>query len=271
MLKRFFILCLLSNNLYAQCEPSVGAHFPSETPPNYYGNSRTDTFNCAVTGTNELTSAQLSERAELLPESLDDRFYIRLGGNFAAEGITSAKTSGTDPTTMNATIKDQDVKTASNNVELGFGYIWKDFAFDIEWLGLKSVDYSSTLENITPNMTFNTTVSGDALLFNLYWIFKDIYNIQFYGLICGGVTKNKSTSVLAGGEPISLNKNGISYGAGVGGRFNIISKLYADMALRYILLGKVKYLARNPAENISMELKANRTWLGVSVRIVWLI
>lgn len=268
MLKRILILCLLSNNLWAECD-STPPHFPSKTAPNYYGNSRTDAFNCAVTGTNDLSQAQLSDRAEFLPESHSNRYYFRLGGNVAAEGVMSVK-NNSQGGLIGATIQDTSNKVASNNIEFAFGYAWKEFALDIEWLGLKSVDYSSTLQQITPNLDFSTTVSGDAILINLYWIFKDIYNIKFYGLICSGFTKNNSTASLSNNTATNLNHNGFSYGLGLGGRFNIISKLYADMAARYIILGKVKYLAYNSTQSLAMELQATRAWLGMSFRLLWL-
>lgn len=270
MLKKIFLLCLVSNSLFAACEPSVSSHFPSKTPANSYGNSRTDRFNCAVTGTNDLSEAQLRERANLLPESLSDRWYIRLGGNAAAEGVTGTKTGGNDPQTANAIVKTKDEKTASNNIELGFGYVWKDFAIDLEWLGLKSVAYGSTLENITPTLDFTTTVKGDSLLANVYWIAQDIYSVQLYGLMAVGFTSNKSTTVLSGGDPVALSKYSLSFGAGVGGRFNIIAKLYGDMAFRYLMLGRVKYVGRTPSGGTSMELKSTRDWLGVSFRVLWL-
>lgn len=270
MLKRIILICLLSNIAWAECDHTSSQHFPSKTAPNYYGNSRTGSFNCAVTGeADELTSAQLSERAELLPESHANRFYVRLGGNVASEGVISVK-NNSQGGLIGATIQDSTGKTASNNIEFAFGYAWKEWAIDLEWLGLKSVDYTSTLQQITPNLDFSTTVSGDAILANVYWIFKDIYSIQLYGLICGGVTKNDSTASLNNGTSVALNHNGISYGLGFGGRFNIISKLYADMAARYIILGKVKYLARNPAQNLAMQLQATRNWFGMSFRLLWL-
>lgn len=270
MLKKICLLCLVSNSAFAACDPSVSSHFPSKTAANSYGNSRTDRFNCAVTGTNELSEAQLRERANLLPESLTDRWYIRLGGNAAAEGVSGTKTGGNDLQTASAIVKTKDEKTASNNIEVGFGYVWKGFAMDVEWLGLKSVAYASTLENITPNLDFTTTVKGDALLANLYWIAQDIYSVQLYGLMAAGFTSNKSTAVLAGGDPVTLSKYSLSFGAGIGGRFNIIDKLYGDMAFRYLMLGRVKYVGRNPGGGISMELKSTRNWLGVSFRLLYL-
>src|SRR5690242_8111754 len=124
MWKRILIICLLSNNLWAECEPTIPHHFPSQTPDNYYGNSRTDTFNCAVSGTNSLTKAQIDERADLLPESVYNRFYVRLGGNFAAEGVTGAGivNDASNVTIAGAQIQTTQVKTASNNIEFAFGY-----------------------------------------------------------------------------------------------------------------------------------------------------
>lgn len=287
MLKRIIFICLISNIASAACnrgplptgcEPAkptcieeVGGHFPSKTPPNYFGNSRSGTFNCAVTGADDLSMSELKERAKYLPESLDYRWYVRLGGNVGAGGVMSVKNVTGESTTSTSTISSTEEKNASNSYEVGFGYIWTDYALDIEWMGLNNVGYDATFTDTTPNLSFTTNVTGDAILINAYWIFKDLYNVKLYGLLCTGASFNKSYASLAGGPSTSLNRIGLAFGLGFGGRFNIISKIYADMAVRYITLGRVKYLAANAAGTQSMILKGLRTWFGVDFRLLWMI
>lgn len=265
------IACMAASTGFAKCEPTIEKNYPGAVPPNYYGNSQTDSFRCATTGGTELTSLQQSERNELIPEKLSNRYYIIFGGNAASEAVTRVKNESIyDPVLSVGTISSTTEKTASNNIELGFGYTWSDFAIDVEWLASKSVSYNASIMQITPVLPFSTTLKGDALLMNIYWFFNDQYNFKMYGVFDIGISSNKTTATLNGG-PVTVTKRiSPSLGIGVGARFNIISKLSADMAARFIILGKAKYAAADGIGH-SMILSAYRTWTGVSARLIWLI
>ncbi len=255
----------------ADCDSTAGLHFPTVTGPNYTGTAHTDSFDCAVSGTKQLSMEEMRARQDLIPPNLNNRFYIRLGGNAAAEGLTSLRTGTPDKSTSPAvgTVSVTNSKTASNNFELAFGYTWNEFAIDLEWLALKSVQVTANINGVTPTFSFTSTVKGDVLVGNLYWIFNDMYNVKMYGVLCGGYSHNKSTNTITGGQPYTMNRYYLAYGGGVGARFNVISKAYADISARYILLGAVRLSATNGAEYFYV--KGSRTWIGASVRILWLI
>ncbi len=261
-------LCLGSNKvLAAECDSAKGLAYPTVTGSDYYGSGQTDSFRCSMTGSTDLTPEQMRERADLAPPSLDYRWYFRLGGNAAAQGL-SVKNVSTGSSASDYTLGDDTVKNASNNFELGLGYVWTDFAVDVEWLAVQSISYTSSVVGLLPNYTVNSRVSGDAILLNLYYFFQDLYNVKLYGIADVGFTQNRSNTTLTGGNADSnfiLNKYSVSYGLGFGGRFNIVSKLYADMAARYLFLGDAKMQT-----NVGLILKAKRTWLGASFRLLWL-
>lgn len=266
------VVCFSTNKVYADCDSTAGLHYPTQMPPNYQGSAQTNTFNCAIHGSKELSLEEMNARADLIPPNLNNRFYVMLGGNAAAEGVMSVKNSSeyNNSTTLAiGTLSNDHNKTASNNFELGVGYVWKDVAFEVEWLALKSVPFTTEVNGISPTFTFNSTVKGDALLGSLYWIFKDMYNVKVYGALIVGYTKNNTVSYINSGDSYAINRYRISYGLGVGARFNIVSRLYADIIGRYIMLGAVRMEATNGVNYAY--LKATRTWLGASVRLLWLI
>lgn len=265
-------VCLLSNNVFADCDSTANAHFPGVVPPNYYGGSQTDSFNCAINGNKQLTMEQINERADLIPPSLNNRFYIMLGGNAAAEGIVSAKNEATANNLATGEVgslsSDQN-KVASNNFEIAVGYTWKDFALDLEWLAVKSIDYNASIIEISSPFSFTSTTKGDALLFNGYWFFNDMYNAKLYGVATLGYSSNQTTNQIGTGPVSIINRYYPAFGLGVGARFNVVSSLYADIVGRYILLGTAKIYANSG--NNYINIKAKRTWLGASFRLLWLI
>ncbi len=261
---------LLATSVYAKCKPTVADNFPTDTPPNFYGNGQTDSFRCAVTGSTEESTLQQMQRDDLIPVKLSDRWYIMLGVNAASEGIISVKNDSIYDVVLNTgTVSPTDAKTASNNVEIAFGYAWSEFAVDVEWLASKSVSYNGNLVGTGVVANYSTIVKGDATLFNLYWLFNDQYNFKMYANATLGISQNKSTATLNNGSPWVTKKYSPAYGIGVGARFNLISKLFADMTVRGIILGKVKYQAATGGRY--MILRATRTWIGVSARLLWMI
>lgn len=276
-------ICLLSNNVWSDCDASVNRyspdcdstsnlHYPSIVPPNHYGNAKTDSFNCALNGSKQLSMDQINERSELIPPSLNNRFYIMIGGNAAAEGIISVKNVAlvNDTVTLDVgTLSDTQFKVASNNFEMAIGYAWKEFALDLEWLAVKSISFNSSMINMTPGFSFSSTIKGDSMLGNLYWIFNDMYNAKLYGIMSLGVSHTQSFSTIGNGDTNAMNRYYPAGGLGLGARFNIISSLYADVAARALYLGKVRMSAVNGTS--VLDLNATRTWLGVSFRLMWLI
>ncbi len=272
------VVCLLSNNVFADCDSTANSHYPGIVPPNYYGGSQTDSFNCAINGNKQLTMEQINERADLIPPSLNNKFYVMLGGNAAAEGVTGVanSTSDTNSVVINdfsngqvGTLSNTQNKVASNNFELAVGYTWKDFAIDLEWLAVKSIPFDASIIGITNPFSFSSTIKGDSLLFNTYWFFNDMYNAKLYGVFSIGYSHNQSTTQIGTGSATILNRYYGSLGLGFGARFNIVSSLYADIVGRYIYLGSVRMQATNV--NSYIYLKASRTWLGASFRLLWLI
>ncbi len=266
------VVCFTTNKVNADCDSTAGMHYPSQVPPNYQGSAQIDSFNCAINGSKQLSLEEMNARSDLIPPNLNNRFYLLLGGNAAAEGVTSVKNASTynnSTTRAIGALSDDSNKVASNNFELGIGYVWKEIAVELEWVALKSVPFSTEITGISPTFTFNSTVKGDSLLGNIYWIFQDMYNVKVYGDLIVGYTKNNTVSSINGGTGTAINRYRISYGLGVGGRFNIVSRLYADIIGRYVILGPVRMEATNGANYAY--LKATRTWLGASVRLLWLI
>lgn len=263
-------VCLLANNAFADCDSTANAHYPTITPPNYQGSAHTDSFDCAVNGSKQLTLEQINERAGYMPQKLSGRFYYRLGFNAAAQGITGASNLEVNNTSTNQTgyLLNGSNKEASNNFEMAFGYLWDEFGVDLEWLTSQSVSYSTLVTGVTPNFNFYSNVKGDALLLNLYWIFNNMYNVSIYGDGIIGYSDNTSTSYIAGGESSTTKWKHWAFGAGLGGRFNIISRLFADVKARYIFLGTTTMTASYGNNNAYIQ--ANRTWLGASVCLMWL-
>jgi hypothetical protein len=267
-------VCLFANNAGADCDSTANTHYPTQMPANYQGSAQTDSFDCAVNGNKQLTLDQLRERADLIPPNLDNRYYVRLGFNAAAEGVIMAKTAVPDsqssnPPATTGTVTTTNYKIADNNFEMAFGYTWAEFAVDLEWLSLKSIAYSTTITGLSEPVTFNSTIKGNSLLLNIYWFFSDLYNVKVYGLICGGYSNNTSTSTLNGGSITKMTRYYPNAGLGIGARFNIFSRLYADFAGRAIWLGPLKMSANNGS--INTLIKAQRSWLGADARLLWLI
>lgn len=273
------IIFFLANNVFADCDSTADSHYPGVVPSNYYGGSQTDSFNCAINGSKQLTMEQANDRIDLIPQSLSNKFYIMIGGNAASEGIVSATNSSSDTssgvvvnnfaTGEAGNLSSTQNRVASNNFELAFGYTWKDFAFDLEWLSAKSVPFNASITGISTPFSFTSTVNGDSLLINGYWFFNDMYNLKLYGVFSAGYSHNQSTSQIGSGPSNILNRYYGAFGLGFGARFNIISDLYADIVGRYIYLGPVRIEATNV--NNYMYIKATRTWVGASFRLLWLI
>jgi len=266
-----FALSLLANQAIAKCDPSVGKSFPSQVPDNTYGNAQSDSFRCAVHGSTELSMLEASERADLIPEKLSNRFYLSIGLNAASEGLKNITNDSIyDVNATSGTVSNKNVKTASNNVELAVGYTWTDFAIDLEWLSLKSIQNNGFLLNITPIIPYSTSVKGDALLLNVYWVFQNLYNFKFYAVGVGGISYNQSTSSIFGATPNVIKKYSPAFGLGVGAQFNLVSKLFADMSAKYLYIGRCKFEAANGLGPY-ITLRSWRTWFGASLRLIWLI
>lgn len=265
-------VCLLANNVHAaaDCDSTAKSHYPTITPPNYQGSAHYDSFDCAVNGTKQLTLEQINDRSGLVPEKLSGRFYYRLGMNAAAQGLTSVSNLEVNNTVTMQTgfLQNTNNKEASNNFEMALGYLWEDFAVDLEWLASQSISFSTAVNGVTPPFNFYSSVKGDAMLLNMYWIFNNMYNVSLYGDFIIGYSDNTSTSYIAGGESTSTKWKHWAFGAGFGGRFNIVSRLFADVKGRYIFLGTTRLIATDGNSNAYM--KANRTWLGASVCLMWL-
>lgn len=265
------VLCLFSNNIHADCDSTSGTHYPTIMPPNYQGSAHYDTFDCAVNGSKQLTLEEINERSDLMPPKLTNRFYIRIGANAAAEGISGANNQEINISTNNqqGNLSNTRNKVASNNFEMAFGYVWKDFAFDLEWLASKSVDFNTNVININPSFAVSSNVKGDALLGNIYWIFNDMYNVKLYADFIVGWSQNTSTTFINGGGENTFKRNHFAFGLGIGARFNIWSKLFADINGRYIYLGTARLVSTNGAEHCW--IKVNRTWIGAAVCLLWVI
>ncbi|HSX20646.1 MAG TPA: hypothetical protein VLG38_05965 [Gammaproteobacteria bacterium] len=264
------LVCLIPNITFADCDSTAKTHYPTIMQPNYQGSAHTDSFDCAVNGSKQLTLEQMNDRADLMPPNLNNRWYFRLGANAAAEGISNVNNVLPNNTITSAmgTLQNTSVKVASNNFELALGYTWSEFAIDLEWLASKAVNYSSSMYNISPTFTVNSNVKGDALLFNIYWIFQDLYNVKVYTDFIIGYSNNSSVTYIDNGPETSFKKHHWAFGLGIGGRFNIVSRLYADLSGRYIYLGTARLTATNGTEYVW--LKANRTWMGAAVCLLWL-
>ncbi len=249
----------------AACDSMKGVHYPTNQQANYYGAASTEEFYCAVTGIDDVSAEQLQELTEYLPPKLSDRFYVLLGGNVASEGIYKVKNvSDPDSIYVDAEIVTQTAKTGSNNFEVGFGYTWTDFAIDVEYLPYKSIQYSTTFTGVTGAPTVSSTVSGYNILANVYWIFNDMYNVKLYGVIPVGLNNIKSVTT-ANSATFTLSKYSAIYGLGIGGRFNVVSSVYADMVARYMLMGNIRMQT-----NTGIVLKSQLSWFGVSLRLLWL-
>lgn len=264
------VVCSLANNALADCDSTANLHYPTKNPVNYQGSAHTDSFDCAVNGTKQLTMEQISDRADLVPPKLNDRFYFRIGANAAAQGITSVSNLEVNNLATNQTgvLQNTKNKEASNNFEMAFGYAWNEFALDLEWLATTSINYSTAVYGVTPNFTVNSTIKGEALLMNLYWIFNDMYNLSLYGDFIIGYSDNSSTSYINTAPSTKTKWKHWAFGLGFGGRFNIFSRLYADVKGRYIFLGTTRIVATDGNNNVY--LKANRTWIGASLNLMWL-
>lgn len=263
-------VCLFSNNIQADCDSTVPMHYPTLNSPNYQGSAHTDSFDCAVNGTKQLSLEEINERMGYLPPNLNNRFYLRIGANAAAEGLIGISNIGANNSNSGAmgTLQNDHVKVADNNFEIAFGYTWSDFAVDFEWLASKAIDYQSTIIDFTPTFTVYSTVKGDALLFNLYWIFKDMYNVKMYGDLIVGKSQNNSQSYITNGAITQWKITHWAFGLGLGGRFNLFSKFYADVCARYIYLGTARIVASQGSNAVF--LKAKRTWMGMGVCLLWL-
>lgn len=264
------IVCVLTNYACADCDSTAKTHYPTYNQANYEGSAHTDSFECAINGSKQLSMEQINERLDFMPPKLTNRYYFRLGVNAAAEGLTNASNKEPNNTTtlITGSVQTPSNKIASNTFELALGYAWSEFAMDLEWLSPSSIDLTTVITGVTPTFTLYSNVKGDALLLNLYWILQDLYNFKLYGDFILGYSDNSNTSYIDTGDETHTKWKHAAFGLGVGARFNLVSRLYADVKGRYIRLGTTRLVADNGVNHTY--IKANRTWLGASVCLLWL-
>jgi|GEM_PF-6046935 len=266
-------ILLLTNMLVSSswaagiCKDSIPDNYPGKVPADYYGNSHLDSFGCAITGSTDLTEEQRKERAALIPESHQQRFYLRTALNAGSENLLKVKnTTKNDVTTTAIDLTSSSASTGSNQFEIALGYYWRNSSFQIEWINLSSIDFDSEVGGT--GVSFTSNVRGHALVAGLnlevheYDQFKNYINISF------GLTKNNTILQLNNQPEFTKDSYGLTAGLGLGTRINIYSRLYADALLRGIYLGKVEYFnAVGATPNLEME--AHRIWYGASIGLVW--
>jgi len=261
---KFIILALLisSTQLLAAessqlgiCADSVVKTYPGRERPDYYGNAQIDSFRCAISGSTQLTPEQMQQRKDLIPDSHDFRFYGRVGLNAAAQQIRFPSAKATQ---------------SSNQFDVALGYRWKVSSVELEWLNLSSIQYNLQAQIGTPvsNAQLAGTLKGQALFLAVNYEFYKFYNYIPYFNLAIGITNAKATLSINGGQTQSLNKYVPAGGLGIGVKFNIYSRFYADIMVRGLYLGQTKYDASNVQAGLS--IKAKRIWLGASLGVIWL-
>lgn len=274
-MNKFFIYTtlfvgIITNQAYAACDGNTLGYYPSKLPDDYYGNGQTDRFRCAIEGKTQLSAQEQAELEALIPQSHDNRFYVRFGLNSGTEKISGVKNNGTDISSALVGIPTNvSEKTSSNEIEMAIGYSWKDFAVDLEWMSLRKIRYSGAFVATSSTPTITSEISGDAYLLNAHYNIKDFYNFKIYLTGIFGTTKTEAETRVNSSSPTISSRWGLSFGGGIGAKFNLVSQLYADMTVRGLLLNtKVKMEDADTTSYII--LKGTRSWIGASARFIWL-
>jgi hypothetical protein len=238
------------------CADSVAKYYPGKQHPNHYGNAATDSFRCAMSGSTQLTAEQIKIRKSLIPDSHDFRFYARVGLNAAAQQLR---------------FPGAKVSQASNQFDAAFGYRWNKTSVELEWLNLGSINYTSLQVKVGPAHTLATVsgkVKGHALFLGANYEFYKFYNYSPYVNIAIGVTNNNTSFNFNSNQVLSSERYTLSGGLSLGMKFNIYSRFYADVTVRGLFLGNVKYDAKDVVADA--KVKVTRIWLGASLRLIWL-
>ncbi len=251
------------------CKDSVFDYYPGRIPPDYYGNSRTNSFNCALHGSAELTPEQQRERNKLIPKSHNYSVYIRGGINAAAQVLRGIKNkTKTAGTTFDKKVNETEARKASNSFDIALGYKWQDVSLEIEWLNLDSFNYNSYLLATDPVLRFQSKVKGHAIMLGANFEYYKLGIMYPYIGLNLGIVQNESLFSFNGSANKIKRKFGPAVGIGFGAKFNIYSNLYADAVLRLIYLDKVVFDSIDTSPLLKLE--AQRFWAGASIRLMWL-
>ena len=238
------------------CADSVVKNYPGKQRPDYYGNSSIDSFRCAMSGSTQLTPEQMKLRKDLIPDSHNFRLYGRVGLNAAAQQIR---------------FKGGKTTQSSNQFDAAIGYRWKNTSAELEWLNLSSITYSNLQIKLGNPLIIGQVsgkIKGQAIFLGLNYELYKFYNYTPYLNLAIGLTSNDAILTLNAGPQQILSKYLLAGGLGLGVKFNIYSRCYADVIVRGLYLGQTKY--NGSALQTGLTIKAKRIWLGASLRLIWL-
>jgi hypothetical protein len=151
------------------------------------------------------------------------------------------------------------------------GYRWQAASLELEWLNLSSITYTNLNASVgTPATTAQLSgqVKGQALMAGVNYEFYKFYNYIPYVNLAIGLTSNKASMSINNGPIQALNSYLLSGGLGLGIKFNIYSRFYADAIVRGLFLGQSKY--DGSIIQPGLKIRGRRIWLGASLRIIWL-
>lgn len=275
------IIVIRSNAAIAEISVDV-KNWPKSLPeeeynrPDYYGHGQVTTFSDAIRGKTPMTADDESLIASMLPEKDTERFYLKGGLNKTTvklDGITNLSTyTNVSSGVPNPKKFTQDVTGG----QIGAGYIFEEYRLDVDYLFKTDITYNQLAVFYPQNYpNLESKVSGNHLILNGYYDFKEVYYFKpFVGLSFGlGMNKTSSTFTntgIATSNGVNVTKSSLSmaYGLQLGSRFRIgKTKFQASASYRYLNLGKAKWLDASG----TIYLKGNRTINGFFLDLIYLL
>lgn len=269
-------LCLLGFGLML-ISPMVSAHFEimeDEVSSYHYGNGQAESFHKAMIEPDPITVEEQKELARQMPIRADNRYYVRFGLNAGTMKIESIKNEATRSNLKGRAIVDQTFERDQNGFEFAYGYAWKNWRWELEWMynrGVKADLPSIFADTQPPNFRQTTTARNCAFLANFFYEFLDLYKFRPYMMVGAGVSFNNTA-----GHFVDINNSTVfekskrqmtfAWELGAGARYRLLSRLFLDVKYRYVNLGKVAWEPGSGIDN-----KADTNFKGLSLSFIMLI
>tara|TARA_R110002110_G_scaffold65206_1_gene179853 strand:- start:2881 stop:3732 length:852 start_codon:yes stop_codon:yes gene_type:complete len=256
----------------------------------FYGNAQNSTFKSAVEGFDSLDESDKAFLANVEEGRVDHRWYARLllgqprttlknikntssGGAFLSPitGLPVAYAAGVPITEVQS--KD-DLFTGL----LAWGYRWRKWALEMEWVFSETLKYNASPIAPTVPMNVQADITRLAMLANVEYTFDRWFdfhpsNLGIYVLAGAGGSyyASDTTTLYLNSQPRlsdSTTKTNFIWQLGIGARVQISSHVLIEATYRYVDLGKVKF---GPLDSgLSFQADKNKTtgaFLGLTYQL----
>lgn len=229
----------------------------------FYGNAQNSTFKNAVEGFDSLDEKDKAFLANVEDSRSDHRWYVRLFLGQPRTTLKNIKNTSSGGAFINPVtglpivyasgvpIAEVQTKDDSFTGLVTWGYRWRKWAIEWEWLFSETLKYNASPIAPTVPMNVQSDITRVAAFWNLEYTFDkwfDFYpnNLGIYVLagIGGTYYSADTTTLYLNGQPRlsdSTTKTNAIWQIGIGTRYQISSHFLIEATYRYIDLGKVKF------------------------------